>query len=79
MSIAFTLVAFQPRGTLNGKEDERMQEGDRLFLSKFAIDPEMESEFDTYGMSDLDFGPDIDPDVDDIKIDWIDEDSWGDY
>jgi hypothetical protein len=27
---------------VNGKEDERMKEGDRSFLSKFAIDPEMD-------------------------------------
>jgi hypothetical protein len=64
---------------VNGKEDERMQKGDRLFLSKFAIDPKMESDFDGYDIPDFDFGPDLDPNLDNIEIDWIDEDSWGDY
>ena len=56
-----------------------MQEGDRLFLSKFAIDPKVESDFDGYDIPDFDFGPDLDPDLDNIEIDWIDEDSWGEY
>ena len=55
-----------------------MHARDRSFFSKYAIDPDMESNFDTYNISDLGLGPDIDPDLDDIEIDWIDEDSWGD-
>jgi hypothetical protein len=64
---------------VNVKEGERMQEGDRLFLSKFAIDPDLESDLDGYDIPDVDYGPDIDPNLDHIDSDWIDEDSWGDY
>jgi hypothetical protein len=56
-----------------------MQERDRLFLSKFSIDPEMEGDLDTYDIKDFKLGLDIYTDLDDIEIDLIDEDSWGDY
>ena len=55
-----------------------MREVDRLFLSKFAIDPNMDSEFDSYDLPDFDLGPDIDPDLDHIEIDMMDEDTWDD-
>ena len=54
-----------------------MQQGDRLFLSKFAIDPEMDSDFDSYCIPEFDFGQYIDPDLDSIEIDGIDEDLCG--
>ena len=56
-----------------------MQKEDRLFLSKFAMDPEMDGDLDSYDIPDFYFGSDIDPNLNNIEIDWIDEDSWGDY
>ena len=56
-----------------------MLEQDRLYLSKYAIDPEININFDTYGIPDYDFGTDLDPDLDNIEIDGMDEDLWGEY
>ncbi len=55
-----------------------MLEQDRLYLSKYAIDPEIDIHFDSYDIPDLQFGRDIDidPDLDDIEIDGMDEDLW---
>jgi hypothetical protein len=64
---------------VNGKEDERMQEGDKAFFSKFAVDPEMDDDLDGYDLANFDFGQDIDSHLENIEIDWIDEDSWSEY
>ena len=53
-----------------------MLERDRLYLSKHAIDPEIDINFDSYEIPDFHFGRDIDPDLDNIEIDGIDEDLW---
>jgi hypothetical protein len=55
-----------------------MLERDRLYLSKYTIDPEIDIKFDSYEIPDFDFGTDIDPDLDDIELDSVDEDLWGD-
>ena len=55
-----------------------MLERDRLYLSKYAIDPEIDFIFDSYEISDFHFGTDIDPDLDNIEIDGMDEDLWDD-
>ena len=51
-----------------------MLEKDRLYLEKFAIDPEVDIDFDSY--DELDYGLEngIDPDVDSIDLAEIDED-----
>jgi hypothetical protein len=64
---------------VNSKEDERMHDGDRSFFLKFAIDPEMNDDLDGYDLTKFDFGQDIDPHLENIEIDCIDEDSWGEY
>ena len=52
-----------------------MLKGDRLlYFSKFAVDPDIDVGFDGYDMPDFDFETDVDPDLDDIDIDKIDED-----
>ncbi len=51
-----------------------MLKGDRLFLSKFAVDSEIDMDFDGYDMPDFDFDSDEDPDLDNIEIDGMDED-----
>jgi hypothetical protein len=56
-----------------------MLEGDRRYLSKYAIDPELDSDIDGYEVPDFEFGSDMDPDLDHIDIDEPDEDLWGDY
>ena len=53
-----------------------MLERDRLYLSKHAIDPEIDIIFDSYEIPDFHFERDIDPDLDNIEIDGIDEDLW---
>ena len=53
-----------------------MLEQDRLYLSKYAIDPEIDINFDSYEIPDFHFGRDIDTDLDNIEIDGIDEDLW---
>lgn len=55
-----------------------MLERDRLYLSKYTIDPEIDFNFDSYEISDIHFGADIDPDLDNIEIDGMDEDLWDD-
>ena len=49
-----------------------MLERDRLYLSKYAIDPEIDINFDAYEIPDIHFGTDIDPDLDNIEIEWPD-------
>ena len=51
-----------------------MLEKDRLYLEKFAIDPEVDIDFDSY--DELYYGLEngIDPDVDSIDLAEIDED-----
>ena len=56
-----------------------MQEGDRSFFSKFAIDPEIDHDLDGYDLANFDFGQDIDSPLENIEMDWIDEDSWSEY
>ena len=56
-----------------------MQKGDRLFLAKFAIDPEMDGDLDSSSIPDFDLGPGIDSNLENIEIDGMDEDLWGDY
>ena len=53
-----------------------MLERDRFYLSKYAIDPEINNNFDSYEIPDFHFERDIDPDPDNIEIDGIDEDLW---
>ena len=55
-----------------------MLERDRLFLSKYAIDPEIENSFDSYEDLDYDFGKDIDSDPDTSEMDELDGDLWCD-
>lgn len=55
-----------------------MLERDRLYLSKYAIDPEIETSFDSYEIPDFHFEMDMDPDLDNIELDGIDEDLWSD-
>jgi len=56
-----------------------MLERDRLFLSKYAIDPEIDNNFDSYEDLDYDFGKDIIPDPDMIERDELDGDLWSEY
>ena len=55
-----------------------MLERDRLFLSKYAIDPEIENNFDSYEDLEYDFGKGINPDSDTIEMDELDGDLWCD-
>ncbi|MGD8290152.1 MAG: hypothetical protein PVF37_00510 [Desulfobacterales bacterium] len=55
-----------------------MLEQDRKYLSKYAIDPEIGMNFDSYEIPDFPFEMDIDPNLDDIEFDEMDEDLWGD-
>ena len=55
-----------------------MLERDRFYLSKYAIDPEIETNFDSYEIPDFHFETDIDSDLDNIELDGIDEDLWSD-
>ena len=55
-----------------------MLERDRLYLSKYAIDPENDINFDSYEIPDFHFETDIDFDLDNIELDGIDEDLWSD-
>ena len=55
-----------------------MLERDRLYLSKYAIDPEININFDSYEIPDFHFGTDLDPELDNIEIDGMDEDLWSD-
>jgi len=56
-----------------------MLERDRLYVSKYAIDPEINNNFGSYEVFDYDFGMDINPDSDVIEMDELDEDLWGEY
>ena len=56
-----------------------MLERDRLFLSKYAIDPEIENNFDSYEDLDYDLGMDINADSDTIEMDELGGDLWIDY
>jgi hypothetical protein len=53
-----------------------MLERDRLYLSKYAIDPEIDINIDSYEIPDFHFGTDLDPELDNIEIDGMDEDLW---
>ena len=53
-----------------------MLERDIIYLSKHAIDPEIENIFDSYEIPDFSFETDIDPDLDNIELDEMDEDLW---
>ena len=55
-----------------------MLEQDRLYLSKFAIDPEADN-FESYEIPEFDFTTTLDPDEDNGDIDGMDEDLWGEY
>ena len=55
-----------------------MLEQDMKYLSKYAIDPEIGRNFDSYEIPDFPFEMDLDPDMDDIELDEMDEDLWGD-
>jgi len=56
-----------------------MLKSDRLYLSKFAVDPEMENQFEDYAFSDFDEIEDLTEDIEfyfsfenqDEKGEWI--------
>ena len=56
-----------------------MLERDRLYLSKYAIDPEIDNSFDSDEILDYDFRMDVNPDPNTIELDELDEDLWGEY
>ena len=59
-----------------------MLERDRLYLSKYAIDPEIDNSFDSDEILDYDFKMDkmdVNPDPGTIELDELDEDLWGKY
>jgi hypothetical protein len=56
-----------------------MLERDRQSLSKYAIDPEIEEQFEGFELPDFGSKVDIDPDLDDIGLDEMDDDLWGDH
>jgi hypothetical protein len=39
----------------------------------------MEGDLDSYDITNFDLGPNMDPNLDNIEIDGMDEDLWGDY
>ena len=51
-----------------------MLNGDRLYFSKFAVDPDIDMRFDGYDMLEFDFETDVDPDLDNIEINGMDDD-----
>jgi hypothetical protein len=51
-----------------------MLDKDRLYLEKFAIDPVVDIDFDSYDVLDYGLENDIDPDADSIDLAGIDED-----
>jgi hypothetical protein len=51
-----------------------MLEKDRLYLEKFAIDPEVDIDFDSYNGLDYGLEYGIDSDVDSIDLAEMDED-----
>jgi hypothetical protein len=53
-----------------------MLERDIKYLSKHAIDPEIENNFDSYEIPDFPFETDLEPDLDIIELDEMDEDLW---
>ena len=53
-----------------------MLEQDRKYLSKYAIDPEISMNFDSYEIPDFPFEMDLDSDGDDFELDEMDEDLW---
>ena len=55
-----------------------MLEQDRLYLSKYAIDPEIDN-FESYEMPEFDFATTLHPDAENSDIDGMDEDLWGEY
>jgi hypothetical protein len=56
-----------------------MLDQDRLFLSKYIMDPGIDNSFDSYEDLDYDFGKDINPDPDTIEMNELDGDLWIDY
>lgn len=56
-----------------------MLQRDSLHLSKYAIVPEIDENFDYLELPDFGFRADIDPDLHDIDLDDMDDDSWGAY
>ena len=55
-----------------------MFEQDRIYLSRYAIDPEIDINFDSYEIPDFPFEIDLDPDLDNVELDRMDEDLWSD-
>ena len=51
-----------------------MLEKDRLYLEKFAIDPVVDIDYDSYDELDYGLENSIDPDLDSIDLSEIDED-----
>jgi hypothetical protein len=56
-----------------------MLERDRQYLSKYAIDPIIEEEFESFELPDFGSKVDNDPDLDDIDLDEMDDDLWSDF
>lgn len=54
-------------------------EKDRVFLSKYAIDLEINNSFDSDEDLEYDFEKSIKPEPDTIEMDEMDWDMWGDY
>ena len=54
-----------------------MLEQDRIYLSKYAIDPDLENDSEIYDLPEIEFETDEDSELDYNDIDRLDEDFWG--
>jgi hypothetical protein len=58
---------------------QSMLERDKLYFAKYAIDPEIDDELDSYEIPEFDFGAELSSELDNMEIDGMDEDLWENY
>jgi len=56
-----------------------MIEQDKFYLSKYAVDPEIDINFDGYEIPDFDFSAVKNPQLENLETDQMDEDLWAEY
>jgi hypothetical protein len=58
-----------------------MLERESEYFSKYAVDPDLDDYFDSFELPEFGFkkNTEPEPDLDDIDLDDMDEDMWGEY